>query len=284
MIVIDTVRGMTELALAKRAEGSTIGFVPTMGYFHKGHLDLMRLARKKADLVVISIFVNPTQFGANEDLSKYPRDFERDHRLAEAVGVDVIFYPSPEEMYPPGFQTSVALAELSQHLCGKSRPMHFGGVATVCCKLFNIVRPHFAVFGEKDYQQLLVVTRMAADLNLDLEIIPGPTGRESDGLAMSSRNVYLNPAQRKQATALIESIRLAREMVDGGETGRDAVLAAVRRNIDDRPLAKIDYTELRTLPDLAEAPETLRGEHLLALAVNFGKTRLIDNTVLNFTP
>ena len=280
--VITKVAEMQSAADAWRGAGLTIGFVPTMGYFHEGHLALMKQARQRADVVVVSLFVNPTQFGANEDLSRYPRDFERDRAMAASVGVDVIFFPDASEMYPLGYQTKVAVPELAAPLCGQSRPVHFGGVATVCCKLFAIVKPHFAVFGEKDYQQLLVVTRMATDLNLDLEIVPGPTFREPDGLAMSSRNVYLSPAEREQAVCLSKSLRQAAEAVTQGETRREGVLALVRNTIGRQPLANIDYVELRRLPDLAPAEEIPHGKHLLALAVYFGKTRLIDNTVLTF--
>jgi len=282
MLVLETAAKMQAFSKAQRADGKTIGFVPTMGYLHEGHLALMRKARELADVVVLSIFVNPTQFGQNEDLDKYPRDFDRDSQLADEVGVDVIYFPQPEEMYPAGYQTSISLASLPTVLCGKSRPVHFGGVATVCCKLFNIVQPHFAVFGKKDYQQFLVVSRMVKDLNMDLEIIGSPTVREADGLAMSSRNVYLTPEQRAQAPALIEALGHAEKMVAAGHRDRDEVLAEVRRIIESRPDARIDYVELRTLPDLADADAKPAGPHLLALAVFFGKTRLIDNTVLEF--
>jgi pantoate--beta-alanine ligase len=279
---ITTVGEMQAAADAWRRAGRTIGLVPTMGFFHEGHLTLMRQARQRADIVVVSLFVNPTQFAANEDLSRYPRDFERDRAMAESVGVDVIFFPDAKEMYPAGYQTTVAAPELSQPLCGKTRPTHFAGVATVCCKLFNIVKPHFAVFGEKDYQQLLVVTRMAADLNLDLEIVPGPTVREPDGLAMSSRNVYLSPPERAQAVWLSRSLQVAADLLAEGETCRDRIVGTVWETIRVRPLARIDYVELRRLPDLAPADEEPHGKHLLALAVYFGPTRLIDNTVLSF--
>jgi pantoate--beta-alanine ligase len=282
MKVIERVAEMQGWSLARRREGLTIGFVPTMGFLHEGHLSLVRLAKAKANIVVVSIFVNPTQFGPTEDLARYPRDLPRDAAMCEAEGVDVIFHPVDRaEMYPPGFQTSITLNEVSRPLCGVSRPTHFAGVATVCCKLFNIVQPHFAVFGEKDYQQLLVIERLVADLNMDLQIVHGLTAREHDGLAMSSRNKYLSPEERAQAPVLQRALHRARLLADGGERRRDALLAAVRDELATAPLGRIDYAELRRLPDLAEAPETLNGEHLLALAVFFGRTRLIDNHVLH---
>jgi pantoate--beta-alanine ligase len=280
--IIASVSQMQAEAEAWRRAGKIIGLVPTMGYFHEGHLALMRQARERAGVVVVSLFVNPTQFGANEDLSRYPRDFERDCAMAASVGVDVLFFPEAAAMYPPGYQTTINLAELVKPLCGVARPTHFAGVATVCCKLFNIVKPHFAVFGEKDYQQLLVVKQMAADLNLDLEIAPGPTVREPDGLAMSSRNVYLSPQERAQAVWLSRSLAVAADLVAEGETCRDRVIATVWETIRVQPLANIDYVELRRVPDLAPAEEEPRGKHLLALAVYFGKTRLIDNRVIHF--
>jgi len=282
MLVLKKPDQMRAFSEEQRAQGRTIGFVPTMGYFHEGHLALMRQAKDLADLVVISIFVNPTQFGPSEDLAAYPRDFERDSQMAEQVGVDVIFNPEPADIYPEGFQTTVLVNELIKPLCGVNRPVHFKGVATVCCKLFNIVRPHLAVFGEKDYQQLLVVDRVVRDLNMDLEIVPGPTFREPDGLAMSSRNVYLTPEQRKQAPALIRALRHAQEMVEQGVVERDRILSEATAIIQEQSEAQIDYVELRTIPDLHVASEMPKGRHLLALAVRFGKARLIDNTVLPF--
>lgn len=282
MLVLETAAKMQAFSKAQRAEGKTIGFVPTMGFLHEGHLALMRKACEQADVVVLSIFVNPTQFGKNEDLDKYPRDFDRDSRMAETVGVDVIFFPQPEEIYSNGYQTHISLASLPTVLCGKSRPVHFGGVATVCCKLFNIVQPHFAVFGLKDYQQFLVVSRMVKDLNMELEIVGLPTVREDDGVAMSSRNVYLTPAQRAQAPALIESLRRAEALVAAGANDREEILAMMREFLAGQPEARIDYLELRKLPDLTDAAAKPEGEHLLAVAVYFGKTRLIDNTVLDF--
>jgi pantoate--beta-alanine ligase len=284
MKIVERTAEMQAWSRARRREGLTIGFVPTMGYLHDGHLELMRLARAKADVTVASIFVNPTQFAPNEDFARYPRDLARDAAMAESVGVDIVFHPADAaEIYPAGFQTSIAVSEVSQPLCGVSRPTHFGGVATVCAKLFHIAMPHFAVFGEKDYQQLLVIERMVADLNMDLEIVHGPTVREADGLAMSSRNKHLTPDQRRQAPALMRSLRRARDLAAGGERDRDKLLGAVRAVLAEAPLGRIDYVEMRELPNLSPAPARPAGECLLALAVFFGATRLIDNHVLQFT-
>ncbi|MDP8225087.1 MAG: pantoate--beta-alanine ligase [Candidatus Lernaella stagnicola] len=280
--VITTVADMQEWAYFRRAEHRTIGFVPTMGYLHDGHLSLVRIARERADDVVVSIFVNPTQFGAGEDLTAYPRDFERDKRMCESQGADVIFFPDVEEIYPPGYQTQITVPQVAGPLCGVSRPVHFGGVATVCCKLFNSVRPNFAVFGEKDYQQILVVERMVRDLHMDVEIVPGPTLRDPDGLAMSSRNVYMTPEERHQAPIIQQTLQRAKILVDSGERSRDGILAAVREMISTAPAGRIDYIELRRLPNLEEAEESPAGRHLLAVAVYFGKSRLIDNQILEF--
>ncbi|NLH48674.1 MAG: pantoate--beta-alanine ligase [Myxococcales bacterium] len=282
MKIIERIAEMKAWSLARRREGRTIGFVPTMGYLHEGHLSLVRLALETADTAVMSIFVNPTQFGPTEDFARYPRDLERDAALAESVGVDVIFHPTPAEMYPAGFETTIRVPRTAGPLCGVSRPDHFAGVATVCCKLFNIVQPHLAVFGEKDYQQLLVIRRLVADLDLNLEIVPGPTFREPDGLAMSSRNKYLSPEERARAVVLHQSLNQAEEWVNNPETNRDSLLRSVRARIENTPPARVDYIELRRLPDLADAAEHPQGDHLLALAVFFGKTRLIDNRVLHF--
>jgi pantoate--beta-alanine ligase len=282
MRIIETVAEMQEWAFHKRAEHRTIGFVPTMGYLHEGHVSLMHSARERADDLVASIFVNPKQFGQNEDLAAYPRDFDRDRTLCEAAGVDVIFKPMVEEIYPPGYQTQITVPGVAAPLCGVSRPVHFGGVATVCCKLFNCVLPHFAVFGQKDYQQLLVVTRMAKDLHLDVEIVGGPTVREADGLAMSSRNVYMTAEERTQAPIIQQALQRAKSLADSGERSRDGILAAVREMISTKPAGRIDYIELRRLPNLEEADESPAGPHLLAVAVFFGKSRLLDNQVLDF--
>ena len=279
LTVVDSVAGMQALSEQLRLAGRSIGLVPTMGFFHEGHLELMRAARRHADTVVVSIFVNPTQFGAGEDLNAYPRDMEGDLGKADAEGVDHVFIPTAGDMYPEGFQTRVCVDDLTRFLCGPSRPGHFDGVATVVTKLFLITRPHLAVFGQKDYQQLAVISRMARDLNMDIQIIGVPTVREPDGLAMSSRNSYLSPEERRAARCLSASLALAQDMVSAGEKEAAVVLKAVEQHIRQEPLAQMDYARLCdpvTLEDLQDVKE----ESLLALAVIVGKARLIDNRVL----
>ncbi len=265
-----------------RARGKRIGFVPTMGYFHEGHLALMRKARELSDVVVVSIFVNPIQFGPQEDFARYPRDLERDRRLAQAQGVDILFVPSAEEMYPPGFQTYVEVTELSRPLCGARRPGHFRGVCTVVLKLFHIVKPHLAVFGEKDYQQLKVIQRMVRDLDLEVEIVPHPTVREPDGLAMSSRNVYLRPEEREAALSLYRALELARKRVAEGVRETRVLRREIEEFIRSHPYTRIDYVEFRD-PETLEERERIDRATLLALAVFVGKARLIDNTILDPT-
>lgn len=279
MKIVHTIAEIREIVRQARLAGHTVGFVPTMGYLHEGHLELMRRARERCDFVVASIFVNPTQFGPNEDLDRYPRDLERDARLAEEVGVDVIFNPSVQEMYPPGYCTYVEVERLTEKMCGASRPGHFRGVATVVTKLFNIVKPDVAFFGQKDAQQALVIQGMVADLNMDLEIVTVPTVRESDGLAMSSRNVYLDPEQRRAALVLSRSLDRAVEAVRAGERDVARIRQMVENLIRAEPLARIDYVEIYSYPGL-EPVERLQGQALLALAVKFGQTRLIDNVIL----
>ncbi len=279
MEVLEAVAETQQRCERLRLSGRTIALVPTMGFFHEAHLELMRVAKRHADWVVISLFVNPMQFSPREDFSSYPRDLERDLAKARAVGVDLAFVPSPEEMYPSGFQAKVNISRLSQHLCGKSRPGHFEGVATVVLKLFNIIRPHLAVFGQKDYQQLAVISRMVKDLNLDLEIVGVPTVREPDGLAMSSRNVYLNPAERASARSLKEALDLARDMAGQGERDAGRIKKRIATFIQGHPLTDVEYVALCdpvTLEDVAE----IEGETLLALAVRIGKARLIDNCIV----
>lgn len=279
MKVIKTIKEMQTEAEKLRHVSKIIGFVPTMGYLHEGHLSLIRIARKSADVVVISIYVNPTQFGLNEDLGKYPRDFERDERLAEKEGVDIIFYPSNEEVYPEGYLTYVTVEEITKILCGASRPVHFRGVTTICTKLFHAVKPHFAVFGQKDAQQAVVIQRMVKDLDFDMEIIVGPIVREEDGLAMSSRNNYLSPEERQDALSLYQSLRLAEDLVRKGEMNTRVIVEAMRKLIEKKKSTLIDYISI-------VHPETLRALHkiedsaLIALAVYVGNTRLIDNTIV----
>ncbi len=261
-----------------RARGLRVGFVPTMGYLHDGHLALIRRARELSDFVVVSIFVNPIQFGPSEDFDRYPRDPDRDRALCESEGVHVVFSPPASALYPSGFQTYVTVEHLSRPLCGASRPGHFRGVATVVAKLFHIVEPDVAVFGEKDYQQLQVIRRMVRDLDMPVEIVGVPTVREPDGLALSSRNAYLDADQRKQALALWKGIQHARELVGRGETRAEAIQRAVRGILEEAGL-RVDYVELRH-PETLEPVDAVAPAALLALAAFVGKTRLIDNCVL----
>ncbi len=263
-----------------RLDGKILGFVPTMGFFHEGHLELMRVARRHSDVVIISIFVNPIQFGPSEDFESYPRDIPSDLEKAKQVGVDIAFLPSVEEMYPRGFQTCVSTEKVTKHLCGLVRPTHFDGVTTVVAKLFNITKAHLAVFGQKDYQQLTVISRMVRDLNMDIRIVGVPTVREPDGLAMSSRNTYLNPEERKSALCLKKSLDLARDMVADGETSAEKLKETLEGMILSHPFTTVDYITLCD-PVTLEDVEAVRGEVLLALAVKVGKTRLIDNSLLS---
>jgi len=275
--VLETVAAVRARVRAERRAGKSIGLVPTMGYLHEGHLSLIRRARAECDFVVVSIFVNPLQFGPQEDYNTYPRDLNRDTRLAAEAGADVIFHPTPEEMYPAGFQTHVEVEKLSQGLCGAFRPGHFRGVATVVTKLFNIVGPDRAYFGEKDAQQLAIIRRMVRDLNLDVEIVPMPIVRESDGLALSSRNTYLSPAERRAATVLYRALVYGRDLIAAGERDGLRVRDAVRRTLESEPLvSRIDYVAVVD-PDTLEEKTTLSGSVMLAVAAYIGKVRLIDN-------
>lgn len=256
-----------------------IAFVPTMGYLHEGHLALVRKARELADVVVVSIFVNPIQFGPAEDLSRYPRDFDRDAALLEKEMTDIIFYPDDGQMYKEGFTTYVEVKKLEDHLCGKTRKGHFTGVATVVTKLFNIVKPHYAVFGQKDYQQLTIIERMVRDLNMDVEIVPYPTVREHDGLAMSSRNTYLSDTERKKALLISASLRNAEEQVETGEKNAETIRKTVNDTLhreDGIEVEYIDICDTETLEDI----QVIKGRAVLAVACRIGKTRLIDNTIL----
>ena len=279
MRIIEGVREMQQLAEEIRRNGKRIALVPTMGFLHEGHLSLMRKARESADIVVASIFVNPTQFGPTEDFALYPRDMEQDARKASEAGTDIVFAPTVREMYPTGHQTFVEVTEVTRPLCGQSRPTHFRGVTSVVAKLFNIVKPHVAVFGEKDFQQLATIRQMVRDLDFDIEIMGHPIVREPDGLAMSSRNVYLTPEQREQALSLSRSLEVARNLVREGERDSGKILERVRRTIESTGDLSIDYAELR-LPETLEAVERIEEPTLLALAVRAGTTRLIDNCVL----
>jgi pantoate--beta-alanine ligase len=279
MEVIEQTDLMQQKAEELRLAGKVLGFVPTMGFFHEGHLELMRVAKKHCDVAIISIFVNPMQFGAKEDMAAYPRDLEGDLAKAREVGVDIAFVPTVDQMYPEGFESRVSVEKVTKHLCGLSRPTHFDEVCTVVAKLFNITKPHLAVFGQKDYQQLTVISRMVKDLNMDLQILGVPTYREPDGLAMSSRNSHLNSEERKSALCLKKSMDLAGEMVAKGETRSAAIKKAIEDLIRSYPYTQIDYINLCD-PVTLDDVDTLKGETLLALAVRVGKTRLIDNCVL----
>lgn len=280
MRVIESIKEMQIRSESLRLAGKKIAFVPTMGYFHEGHLSLMKEARKRADHVITSIYVNPTQFGPKEDFSKYPRDFDRDAQMAQSVGVDVIFFPSNQEMYPEGYQTYVNVENVTQNLCGASRPGHFRGVTTICCKLFNIVKPHAAIFGKKDYQQLAAIKRMVADLNLDLEIVGMPTFREPDGLAMSSRNVYLSARERPSALTLVASLKSAQKRYAEGERKASVMIGEAVKRIQSAEFTDIDYIKICDASTLEDV-EDIKGEAVMALAVRVGKTRLIDNAVLS---
>ena len=278
MKVVKTVKEMQQLADSLRKD-KRIGFVPTMGYLHEGHLALVRKARELSDVVVVSIFVNPIQFGPTEDLSRYPRDFDRDAELLEKEKTDYIFFPEADDVYPRDYSTYVEVKGLDDHLCGLTRKGHFLGVATVVNKLFNIVKPHFAVFGQKDYQQLLIIEKMVRDLNMDLTIVPHPTVREKDGLAMSSRNTYLSPEEREKALLISASIRKAEELVRKGERDVAVLRGEVTRLLGSKGGVDIEYVSFAdagTLKDL----DKIAGRAVLAIACRVGKTRLIDNTIL----
>jgi len=278
MEVIRTIKEMKEFSSRARRAGKTIAFVPTMGYFHDGHLSLMRGGRKQGDLLVVSLFVNPTQFGPNEDFKNYPRDFERDGKMAEEVGVDVLFVPEAMEMYPPDHQTVVRVEKVTQNLCGKSRPTHFQGVTTVVMMLFEIVMPHVAIFGEKDYQQLVTIQQMAKDLHMSVEVVGMPTVREADGLAMSSRNTNLLPEERKAALSLYRSLQKAKELLQKGERKADRILHEMKGILQSEPLVRIDYVQICDAYTLQDV-DRIDGDVVIALAAYLGKTRLIDNFV-----
>jgi pantoate--beta-alanine ligase len=276
MEIIKTVDHMQRASDAIRMKGESLALVPTMGFLHEGHLMLMRAAKDHCDRLVVSLFVNPTQFGPNEDFEAYPRNTQGDLNKAEDVGADIMFMPSATEMYPQGAQTSVVVKDLPRHLCGLSRPGHFDGVTTVVAKLFHIVKPHVAVFGQKDYQQLAVISRMVMDLDMDIQIMGVPTVREADGLAMSSRNSYLNPEERTSALSLKKSLDLAKRLFHEGEKNAQMVKEFVKSYILEHPYTEIDYIALCD-PITLEDVNTLTDGTLMALAVRVGKTRLIDN-------
>ena len=280
MEIVKTVGEIRDIVKAWRREGLTVGLVPTMGYLHEGHQSLIARSAAQNDRTVVSVFVNPIQFGPNEDLEAYPRDIERDKAAVVAAGGDVIFHPEPEEMYPPHFTSFVDTTETTELLCGAVRPVHFRGVCTVVSKLFNIVQPDRAYFGQKDAQQLATIKRFVRDLNFDIEIVPCPIVREEDGLAKSSRNTYLNPQERKAALILSKSLTIGRQLVEAGERDANVVATAIRQHLETEPLAKVDYVEVVDF-ETVQRVNRIAGETLVASAVYIGKTRLIDNFIVN---
>jgi pantoate--beta-alanine ligase len=279
MEVICSLKEMERISDLLRKEGKRIGFVPTMGYLHDAHLSLVRKTKSLCDIVVVSIFVNPTQFGPEEDFERYPRDEEGDKAKLDGEGVDFLFIPEPKDMYPPGYQTYLDVTEVSKGLCGDFRPGHFRGVATVVTKLFNIVRPHLAVFGEKDYQQLLVIKRLVEDLNFDIEIIPGILIREKDGIAMSSRNIYLSLEDRKKASVIYRSLMKGKEVYDSGERRVSTLCEAVKKIVTSVDGVSLQYLEIRDAETL-EKMEEVSKPAVIAIAATVGKVRLIDNIII----
>lgn len=279
--IIESPALLQQRMLQARAQGQRIAFVPTMGYLHEGHVSLLRAGRARGDLLVLSIFVNPMQFGASEDLSRYPRDLDGDLAKAATAGTDLAFCPRPEAMYPVGFQTRVEVTEVQKGLCGDHRPGHFAGVATVVLKLINLVQPHVLLLGEKDYQQLQVIRRMVRDLALPVEILGCPLIRDHDGVALSSRNAYLSPSEREQARTLSQALFAARAAFEAGERRRDALLDVARSVLAAQPALRLDYLELRDASDLTLPPSTLTDPTVLLIAGYIGRTRLIDNLLLS---
>ena len=281
MILCKTVEELRSEIASAKAAGKTIGLVPTMGALHEGHASLIKAANQENDVVVVSVFVNPTQFGPNEDLDSYPRTLDADCKLAEAQGADIVFAPSPKEMYPSEDMTWVEVTgDVTKVLCGRSRPIHFRGVTTVVSKLFNLAQPDRAYFGQKDAQQVQVLKRMVEDLFFNLQLRIMPIVREADGLAKSSRNTYLSAEERQAGLILSKSLKHAQELFAAGERDPQKLVAATTAMIKTEPMANIDYVEIYQMPDLNECPTPMQGENLLALAVRFGTTRLIDNTIL----
>ncbi|KLO23607.1 pantoate--beta-alanine ligase [Marinitoga sp. 1155] len=279
MEIINNINKMKNIRNELIKKGKTIGFVPTMGYLHKGHLSLVEQARKDNDIVIVSIFVNPTQFGPNEDFDRYPRDMERDMEMLKPFNVDYIFHPSVEEIYPENYSTYVEEIKLTKVLCGKSRPGHFKGVTTIVSKLFNIVRPTRAYFGQKDAQQFRVLRKMVNDLNMDVQMIEMPIIREHDGLAMSSRNIYLSKEERIQALALNKSLKKAKELYENGEKSAKKIKTEMQKIFNEYPLVKVDYIEIVDEYTL-ENVENISDKVLIAVAAFVGKARLIDNIIL----
>ncbi|OOB80178.1 MAG: pantoate--beta-alanine ligase [Epulopiscium sp. Nuni2H_MBin003] len=280
MEIITTIDNIRSKVKEWKLQGLSVGFVPTMGYLHEGHISLVNESNKQCDKTIASIFVNPSQFGPNEDFEAYPRDFDRDCSLLEANGCDIVFYPEKNEIYPENFATYInIISDMPKQLCGKSRPIHFQGVCTVVAKLFNIVTPDKAFFGEKDAQQLAIIKKMVADLNIDVKVVPCPIIREEDGLAKSSRNTYLNKEERIAALILSKSIFLGKSLVEKGERNADIILSAMIEMINSEPMAKIDYVDAVDGLTMLKV-KNITGTTLFAMAVNIGKTRLIDNFVV----
>ena len=282
MQIIEQIADMRAWSEGERRQSRRIVFVPTMGSLHEGHLCLVRDAKTRGERVVVSIFVNPMQFGPSEDFAKYPRDLQRDRALLESLGADVLFHPTVAEIYPDGYQTHIEVENLSLPLCGAVRPGHFRGVATVVAKLFNIVQPHVAVFGEKDFQQLQVVRRLVRDLSMDVEIVGHPIVREADGLAMSSRNAYLTPEERRAAVCLSRALCKAEKLARRGETCAAPLLRVVAAELAREPLAQVEYAKLCDADSLQEV-DRVQGTAVLALAVRFGRARLIDNRIIKIS-
>lgn len=280
MIILKTINEVRKQVKEWKSEGYSVGLVPTMGYLHEGHGSLIKRSVLENDKTVVSIFVNPMQFGPNEDLESYPRDLNADSKLCESLGADIIFNPEPSEMYEPGFCSYVNMTGLPDALCGLSRPVHFKGVCTVVNKLFNIVTPDRAYFGEKDAQQLAIISRMVKDLNMDVEVVGCPIIREADGLAKSSRNIYLNADERKAAVVLSKAVELGKSMINDGERDSKKILNAMKELISSEKLADIEYVEMVDM-DTMKSIDKVSGHVLCAMAVRFGKARLIDNFILN---
>ena len=279
MKIVDNISRMSTLSKMTKKEGKSIGFVPTMGYLHEGHMSLVKTAKKHTDMTVMSIFVNPLQFGPEEDFDKYPRDFKHDEQVAMAAGVDVLFYPSMKDMYPEGYTTYISVEGLTDTLCGASRPGHFEGVATVVAKLFNIVKPNIAYFGQKDAQQAIVIKKMTEDLNMDIEIKVLPIVREESGLAMSSRNMYLSEDEKMQALVLYQSLKKAESLINKGEKDPKKIIKVMEEMIKKEKDVKVDYISVVNTMNLKDAA-VISGEVLIALAAFVGKTRLIDNIII----
>ncbi len=279
MQIIQTVREMQRWSEDQRLERKTVAFVPTMGFLHEGHLSLVREAKNRGDVVVVSIFVNPMQFNQASDFDKYPRDEEQDESALKALGTDVLFMPPPAEIYPDGYQSAVEVEKVSQPLCGAFRPGHFRGVTTVVAKLFNMVKPHCALFGEKDFQQCVVIKRMVRDLNFDIDIVTLPTVREDDGLAMSSRNARLSAAERETSLCVSRALKTAQELVSGGQSSAAVILRTVQQILTQNAEVRVEYASL-CHPERLEEVERITGPTLLAIAVWVGDVRLIDNCVL----